>query len=443
MGVWQHSPTARILALQNSSLRREYDRLLPGWTENDIAASPYAIYDYSLDSEFGNNTELSLLKTKLNNNGLNLILDFVPNHVAVNHRWITLHPEWFIPGSSKDVKAHPDWFFSPDGTSYLAHGRDPNFPPWTDTAQLNYYSADLRQTLIQELLKIAAVADGVRCDMAMLVINNIFQMVWGDIAAEKMPQTEFWAQAISEVKKGFPDFIFIAEAYWGRELQLLEQGFNFIYDKALYDKLRYASSTEILTYVVNKGADLARSVHFIENHDEPRICSLFGKEKSKAAAVAMATMPGIRLFFDGQLQGKCIHTPIQLVTEIAEPGDVDIAAFYKRLLYICGQPAFREGTWMPLNLTEASQNNNSYLNLMSWCWRNDRGLKVVIINYSPDSSQGRLLLPPLPGEMSRLITRDELTDAVYESDADEVNSLGLYIALQPWQSHILDVVLTI
>ena len=179
------------------------------------------------------------------------------------------------PGEEADARAHPDAFFSPDRGVYLAHGRDPNFPPWTDTAQLNFYSTDLRQALIKELLRIAEVADGVRCDMAMLALNDVFGGVWGKLANYPKPDTEFWAEAITQVKQRRPDFLFLAEAYWGLEKQLQQLGFDFTYDKVFYDRLRFSNARDIREHLMTDGPYQQRSVHFIENHDEERAVTRF------------------------------------------------------------------------------------------------------------------------------------------------------------------------
>jgi hypothetical protein len=290
-------------------------------------------------------------------------------------------------------------------------------------------------------LGIATAADGVRCDMAMLVLNDIFRMVWGKTARDVMPRTEFWEQAISTVKQLFPDFTFIAEVYWGKEQKLQQLGFDYTYDKALYDRLRYNSTTEIVDFLISEKHNLSRCLHFLENHDESRACTVFGKERLKVAAVIVATLPGIRFYFDGQLEGKCIHAPIQLATEPDEPVDIEIARFYDRLLGICNSPVFKDGDWSLLTVIKAWNGNESCKNLMAWCWQYQDRLKVVVINYSSGVSQGRIQILQIPETMSVVISYDELADAVYESSGDEVRSLGLYISLQPWQSHILDIVL--
>jgi hypothetical protein len=439
MGVWQRSPYARQQALVNEFLRREYDRALPGWTPEDVAGSPYAIYNYNLDPALGQPMELAQLKSRLNRLGLGLILDFVPNHLAADHPWVLAHPEWFVPGREADVRTHPDWFFSPVSHIYLAHGRDPNFPPWSDTVQLNFYSTGLRSALINELLRLAEVADGVRCDMAMLALNEVFERVWGEVLRDyPRPQTEFWTEAIARVKERRPDFLFLAEAYWGLERKLQQLGFDFTYDKVLYDRLRYATPSDIREYLMADSGYQAHSVRFIENHDEPRAAVAFGRERSLAAALIIATIPGLRLFHDGQLEGRRISLPVQLVREPGEAVDREMVQFYERLLRITSASVFHEGEWRLLPVSRAWEGNESYHNLLAWFWRSARIFKVVVVNYSANQSQCRLLLPLSSEITEHIIFKDELTGTVYVRDAAEVGRQGLYVDLKPYYAHILD-----
>ncbi len=439
MGMWQRSPGAREQALLNSALRREYDQALPGWTEEDIAGSPYAVHAYSLDPVLGEPGELAQLKSRLNRQGLVLMLDFVPNHLAFDHPWVLSHPERFVQGNEADARAHPDWFFSPDRGSYLAHGRDPYFPPWSDTVQMNFYSTELRQALINELLRIAELADGVRCDMAMLALNEVFEQVWGGIVKDyPRPETEFWAEAIERVRQRSPEFLFLAEVYWGLEQKLYQIGFDFTYDKTLYDRLRFSAPGDIRSHLMADDLYQQHSARFIENHDEPRAVVAFSSERSFAAAVILATMPGLRLFHNGQLEGRRIRLPVQLAREPKEATDPEIVRFYDRLLAVCNASAFHEGEWGLMEASQASEGNESYHDLLAWFWRYAEQFKVVVVNYSPNPAQGRVKLP-LPLEATdRVAFRDELTEAVYTQDPKEVRSQGLYVALDSYHAHILD-----
>lgn len=438
MGVWQRSQGAREEALRNEALRREYDQALPGWTEADVAGSPYAVYGYTLDTALGEPDELAQLQSQLNRLGLGLILDFVPNHLALDHPWVLSHPRWFVQGRAADVRAHPDWFFASGSRRCLAHGRDPNFAPWTDTVQVNFYSTELRQALINELSQIAEVADGVRCDMAMLALNQVFEEVWGGVLRD-YPQleTEFWTEAIGQVKKQRPGFLFLAEVYWEFEPKLQQLGFDFTYDKLLYDRLRFCPPADIYCHLMSDTTYQEHSAHFIENHDELRAITVFGRQRSLAAATVIATVPDLRLFHDGQLEGRRVRLPVQLVRAPEETVDAEILRFYERLLTICNASAFHEGEWRLLETCPAWECNDSHCNLLAYLWRSRREAKIVVVNYSPVASQGRLKLPLPLGTSGNVAFVDELTGATYLRDPQELANLGLYIALEPWQAHIL------
>ncbi len=340
----------------------------------------------------------------------------------------------------KALADHPEWFFRTDNGVYLAYGRDPYFPPWIDTVQVNFYSKDLRKALVNELLKIASISDGVRCDMAMLGLNDIFQWVWRDIFLKRSkPATEFWTEAITAVKAKYPGFIFMAEVYWGLDHRLQGLGFDYTYDKVFYDRLRYDKPEKVQQYAVLEGEKLNKMVHFIENHDEERAVSAFGKERSLAAATAIATVPGMRFFHGGQFEGYSRHIPVQLAREPEQPVDPEIVKYYETLLSACRSSVMRDGEWKPLEVKQSSRDNNSNHSLLCWYWKDGQNLKLVVINYCDFKSYGRVRLPVNLEGKETVISYDELAGATYRSPAPEVSELGLYIELKPWQSHILDI----
>ena len=442
MGVWQRSPGSRQEAMRHPEMRSEYDRTLPGWTENDINGSPYAIQAYELSPLLGKPEELGQLKEKLNSLGLRLILDFVANHLALDHPWVWEHPERFIQRDTVEP-VHPGWFFLPETSRYIArsryfaHGRDPNFPPWTDTVQVNFYSPDLRQALTAELTKISEVADGARCDMAMLALNDVFGRVWGRYTDYPQPQTEFWSEAIGQVKKERPDFLFLAEAYWDTERQLQQLGFDFTYDKTLYDRLRYSTNGDIRSHLKDKLYQQS-SVHFIENHDEQRALTAFGVERSLAAAVIMSTVPGVRLFHDGQLDGYRVRMPTQFCRQPHETADPSIRTFYEKLLTACNLPSFHEGEWEMLDFNQTSQSNNNHPNVLAWSWSASGGFKIVVVNYSQENAAGWLNLPSGSESTEKVPLRDELAGATQTYSFKHIERQGLYLELKPWEARILD-----
>ena len=439
MGVWERSLGSRQKALIDPILKRDYDQALPDWTDDDITGSPYAVYSYRLDPSLGKSDELAQLKQKLNQQGLGLLLDFVPNHLAFDHPWTLTHPDWFVQGRKADVRSHPDWFFPLDRNVYLAHGRDPHFPPWTDTVQVNFWSLGLRLALIEELLCIAEVSDGVRCDMAMLALNDVFQQVWGDITkGHPRPETEFWTESIGRVKERHPDFLFLAEVYWGLEPRLQQLGFDFTYDKPLYDKLHSFKASDLKKYLAKDGFHHQRSVHFIENHDEERAVVAFGSEASLAAAAIIATIPGLRLFHDGQFEGRRIRLPIQLIREPNESPAAETTRYYEQLMSVCNSPFFHEGNWQVLDARQAKEEDNSHRDLLIWQWQYEEHCNLVAINYSSKIVQGWVKLSLKKPTTGHVLICDRFTGKTYMQDVQRITSQGLFFELDPWQVQILE-----
>src|SRR4029077_4853871 len=216
-----------------------------------------------------------------------LMLDFVPNHMGLDHPWIEDHPEYFIQGTELDLGRAPQnyrWVKRKRGDLLLAHGRDPYFPGWPDTLQLNYANPATQEAMIGELVKIAGQCDGVRCDMAMLVLPDVFERTWGR-RTRNGGDGLFWPMATQRVRQRVPGFTFMAEVYWELEWELQQQGFDYAYDKRLYDRLREGHAhpaREPFWAGLDYQDKLAR---FLENHDEPRAAAAFSCGMHEAAAV--------------------------------------------------------------------------------------------------------------------------------------------------------------
>lgn len=437
MGVWKRSPKAKEAALNYPALRHAYNEALPGWEEKDVTGSPYAVYSYTPDPYLGSEEDFRKLKQTLNRLGLGLILDFVPNHLALDHPWTRTNPDRFLRGTEESFRFHPDWFFKTEGGIYLAHGRDPYFPPWSDTVQVNFFSLDGREALIQELLKVAGLCDGVRCDMAMLGLNHVFEYVWGEfLRGVVRPQREFWEEAIGAVRKQYPGFVFIAEAYWDLEWKLQQTGFDFTYDKRLYDRLLHSNAEDVRGHLRAEMAYQKKSVRFIENHDERRATVAFGPEKSKAAAVVAATVPGMRFFHDGQFEGKSIHLPIQLGREAEEKVDEQALAFYKHLICYTGEELLHQGEWVLIDPLPVEEGNGSHRDILSWLWHDEKRMGLVAVNYSAAQARARLPLPKRWHLKRGLVFRDEMTGRTYPYSASEISSRGIFVDLAPWQVHL-------
>jgi hypothetical protein len=436
MGVWQRSPAGLAVTRADAKAMASFADLLPDLAPEDVIGSPYCVRSYVADPMFGGPDGLAVARAALAARGVRLLLDYVPNHVAMDHPWVTSTPQAFIRGDEHDIATDPA-AWAAIGGQVLAHGRDPYFPPWTDVVQLNAFSSDLRRAAAETVAGIAGQCDGLRCDMAMLMINRIFRQTWGDRAGPE-PAGEFWPGLIGEVRGRHPDTLFVAEAYWDLEFELQQQGFDFCYDKRLYDRITGQDAPGARDHL---GADLSyqsRLIRFLENHDEPRIAASIPADAGRAAAVAIATLPGATLWHEGQFEGRHVRPPVFLSRRPDEPPDRELADWYRWLLAIVSG-GVRSGTWRLLGAT-GWPDNQSCRNLLAWSWDGDGSghRHVVVINFSGQPAQGRVPLqwPGLPGLNWRLT--DLFAGEVFERDGGELADPGLFVALGPWQFHLLD-----
>ena len=429
LGVWQTGPKSRAVSLSNSAWRAEFATVLPDLGEADICGSCFAIADYSVAESLGGETALAGFRARLAARGLRLMLDFVPNHTGLDHPWVGSHPDYYVQGSEQALAAAPQNYLRVEtdrGPLILAHGRDPNFPGWPDTLQLDYANPALQAAQLEELRRIAGHCDGVRCDMAMLLLPEVFERTWG-MAAEP-----FWPKAIAAVRRDHPGFTFLAEAYWDLEWELQQRGFDYCYDKRLYDRLGQADAAAIRAHL-RAGLDYQdRLARFLENHDEPRAASRFAWPRHRAAAMVTYFAPGLRFFHQGQREGARVRVPVHLCRGPAEPHDRDVTAFYDRLLGLVRET--REGAWSLIAPREAWAGNPTWQDFIAYAWRAANGeCFLVVTNYSDHQAQCHLRLPfaELGGRRLRLV--DVMGTEVYERDGNELIDPGLYIDLAAWR----------
>lgn len=434
MGVWERSPVGVRVAGAHEGMQAEFQRALPDLASTDNVGSPYCVRRYTADPSLGGPEELATARRELARRGLRLLLDFVPNHVAPDHPWVATHSDFFIRGTAEDLSRAPAEFHEVGGTVF-ACGRDPYFSPWQDVLQLNAFHPGLRQTTIRALQDIAGQCDGVRCDMAMLLLTRVFEQTWG-ARAGPTAATEYWRDVIAAVRATDPGFLFVAEAYWDLEWELMQQGFDYCYDKRLYDRLVYDFAEQVRLHLLADPGYQDKLVRFIENHDEPRAAATFPDTRNRAAAVTFLTLPGAKLLHEGQLEGRRVRLPVQLARRPAEPVDEDLGAFYRRLLAAIDTPTMREGEWQ---LCERSgwPDNQSCMNLIAWCWRKGDDRRLIVVNLSDARSQARVSCPwrDLAGRSWRLT--DVLSGAVYERNGQELAGSGLYVELEGWGCHLL------
>jgi hypothetical protein len=437
MGVWRRSPIGREIARTHSGLIEEYDRVLPGWTANDVVGSPYCVQAYEPDERMGGWAGLEQARRELNRRGLSLILDFVPNHTAFDHPWIHEHPDRYVQGTADDLQRAPAHFRTvrnPDGAIHIACGRDPYFDPWTDVAQLNYFNPDTREAMRDVLRTIASHCDGLRCDMAMLVLNDVFDRTWRGVLRDRwpIPQDDFWEDAIRATSR----LTYLAEVYWELEGALLDRGFDFAYDKPLLDALRAGDPGRVRDLLGRGTPNPERVARFIENHDEPRSAATF-RSHLPAAAALLASLPGMRFFFDGQSDGRRLKVPVQLGRWPDEAPDASVQQLYERVLLFAAQPVLHDGVWRILKV--ASVGDDTAHSLVAYRWHSDDALALVVVNLGDHAAQGHVHLADDMPAGAIFDFRDWMTDAHYRRPRELLMDSGLYVRLEPGTAHLFTV----
>jgi hypothetical protein len=419
LGVWRTGPAGRRIARAVPELREAYARALPDVTDEDVCGSCFAVAGYEVAPDMGGGEALLRLRERMRRRGLKLMLDFVPNHTATDHPWAWSRPQLYRRGTEADLAREPHNHVrleTREGPLVLAHGRDPHFPGWTDTLQLDYANPQTIAAMQGELLRASALCDGLRCDMAMLPLPEIFERSWGTAA---LP---FWPEAIAQARRAHPGFTFMAEAYWDLEWELLQQGFDYAYDKRLYDRLRWSDAGGVRSHL---GADPAfqdRLARFLENHDEARAAAAFD-ERHRAAALIAYLAPGLKFFHEGQLDGRRTRLPVQLCRAPAEPIDAGIARFYAGLLELLKAPVLRNGSW---RLRETGQEA-----LIAFDWMGSEERLTVLVNYGGAPARYSLPADALGGPSVRVLDPDGWR-------AEERASGELILELPGWGARVIE-----
>ena len=289
--------------------------------------------------------------------------------------------------------------------------------------------------MLGELGRIARQCDGVRCDMAMLVLPEVFERTWGISAPP------FWPRATEAVRAKVPGFLFLAEVYWDLEWTLQQQGFDYTYDKRLYDRLEEGHARPVREHLF-AGLDFQdRLARFLENHDEPRAAATFAPEVHRAAAILTFLTPGLRFFHQGQREGKRVRIPVHLGRGPDEAAEPVIAAFYDGLLECLKDPAFRDGDWQLLECRPAWDGNGTWDSFVAFSWTGpDEQRRLVAVNYAGHQSQCYVgdavarprrpdVAPPGP-HRARPSTTVPGGDLTWQ---------GLYLDMPAWGYHVFDV----
>jgi glycosidase len=448
MGVWTTNDDPIQMARTLPELQPEYRHALPDLTTEDIIGSPYAISTYQVSPLLGGPAALARFRERIGRHGMRLMLDFVCNHTARDHRFVLERPDVYVQGSAEDLARQPNCFFKTANGHIIACGRDPYFPPWMDTAQVNYGHPAGREAMKEKIRSIAQQCDGVRCDMAMLILPDIIERVWGSRLGNNWNRKSFWKEAIDEINARWPNFLFMAESYWDLEWQLQQEGFQYTYDKTLYDRLREGDHDGVRKHLNAAIKFQDRCARFVENHDEPRAAAAFGPARARSAATVSFFAPGLKLFHEGQLEGRRVKVPVQLGRRKQESEDIETSLFYEKLLGALQDPMFQEGVFSPSEVRSAGWGDSSNDSLIAMSWfppagksgRHCQGF-LIVANMNAWRAYGRVSLGGSRINANKnYIFHDRLDGKRYERPGSELVSPGIYIALEAHQQHIFEII---
>lgn len=344
IGVWWRSDASRTI----KRLRGQPDAL----------ASAYSVRDYVVAPELGGEDALVKLRDKAARYGLRLASDMVPNHTAIDARWVVEHPDWYVqtpvspypaytftgpdlsPDSRVSVRIEDHYYDGSDAAvvfqrsdlatgdvRYLYHGNDGTALPWNDTAQLDFLNPETRQAVINTTVAVARRFPLIRLDAAMTLARRHVRRLWhpppGEGGAvpsrsllaasaqefdQRMPQ-EFWRELVDALATQAPDTMLMAEAFWLMEVYFVRTlGMHRVYNSAFMHMTLKEQNAEYRRYLKQYLAQspdvLGRFVNYMSNPDEEPAAEQFGDgDKEFGVATLLATLPGLPMFGHGQVEG--------------------------------------------------------------------------------------------------------------------------------------------
>lgn len=446
MGVWQLGDYG-LQHDRSTAKMGEFRSYLPDVVEADVIGSPYAVVEYKVHSDIGTDQDLVDLRSTLNSFGLKLMLDFVPNHMAVDNAILASDPDVFLE-KPVATSSPESWWITQSGRTF-AHGRGPYDGPWTDTIQVNYWSSAGIQAMTDNLVYVASKCDAVRVDMAHLILNDVWENAWGDDMSAggfSRPSHEFWQLAIDAVRAHHPDTLFMAEAYnyyitSPPEKDMLQNlGFDTVYDKTVLDLLEGSNLDDLRGYVSSQSQGFfERTAHFVENHDEPRAAAaLHGKQQAFAGALVSWTLPGLRLAFFGQLDGFSRKLGVQVRRAVAETPDAALHLQYTRLLTILKDDVFHTGTWQYIDVPK----DGTGWRLAAWRWSSSdtKTKRLVVVNFSDTMAWANVQVADAYGfnGSDGLWITELFSSNRYQRSAVEMRSNGLVCGVGGFSAQIFD-----
>jgi hypothetical protein len=419
LGVWPTGPLSLAVSRADRQILRYLERVLPGFSDQDVGGSVFSVSGYEVDPALGGNAALARLRDRARASGLALMLDFVPNHTGLDHPWLREHPDWYIRGDERALRERAE-AHAKVGDQVFAHGRDPFFPAWRSTAQLDYSNEQMQDAVMQAASSVAARCDGVRCDMAMLQLPDVFEKTWG------RRMQPFWRRCLDRVRAEHPGTLFMAEVYWNREWELQQAGFDFTYDKILYDRLREGDAESIRIHLRAAVDYQAHCVRFLENHEEQRAAAIFIDPRHYRGALHIAAMvPGMFLAHSGQEDGRTLHSPLECSRRPSETGSEQHRAIYLEVMHLLMEPARRDGQWQLLEPRGAHP-------IIGCLWtRPGHHSLLIAVNASWHEATGVLDVGMAGNRDCQLQNRSNGGAAIAVS-ADQLREHGITVTLPLW-----------
>jgi len=343
IGIWRRSAASRAMKVNAG--------------DPDAEGSAYAVAEYVVDEALGGDAALATLRTRAGAVGIRIVTDMVPNHVAIDGRWVSERPELLLSSAHPPFKNYrytgenlsteqgtairiEDGYErgddaavaferrAEDSLQYIYHGNDGTNMPWKDTAQIDYLNAEAREAVIQEILSVARRSDIIRFDAAMTLAAQHIRRLWypargteaaipsrSDFSltnrefAKRLPR-EFWREVVERVERELPGTMLLAEAFWLLEGYFVRGlGMHRVYNSAFMTMLRDGKNTEYRTILRDTTAYdpelLRRYVNFLTTPDEEPAAVGFGiGDRALLAATLAATLPGVPMLGHGQWEGQ-------------------------------------------------------------------------------------------------------------------------------------------
>lgn len=389
MGIWQIGEYGLNHDRTNPNRIKKYNQICPDWKPEDVIGSPYSIVSYTINPELGTEDDILWLRKELNQRGMKLMLDFVPNHTAFDSYEITKENkiDFYVhfPDNVdiKEANLTEEQFERIYGPHKIAFAGCLDWKPWTDVAQLNYMNEEMRKSRIEILMKIASQCDGIRCDVADAILNDAFWKKWHfelEKSGYSQLTTEFWADSISAVKSKYKNCIFLAESNYDSNGELKKCGFDYVYDRLVFTQFEKEEKFDfkVIENVVND-PEIHRYSHMIENHDECRslkTCS-YDPIKEHCAAIIALTIPGLHFFNQDQWCGYRYEIGVHLRRAIKEEPNNEFITFYNKLFNILKMDILRSGNYSVIKLKDFSEKS-----VLSWKYEKNGNFVSIFVNLS-------------------------------------------------------------